>query len=129
MKVFIVDDEEANNFLLRKKLISEGLSEDKDIHPFQVAKDALSFLSKCSDEELPDVVLLDINMPEMDGWQFLDALAPFEPKLKGKCRIFILTSSLALSDEVKAKENSMLAGFICKPISKEDISALSYLGG
>jgi CheY-like chemotaxis protein len=128
MKVYIIDDEEVNIFLTRKKLISAGLSEDKDIHAFLFAKDALSSLFKCSAENLPDVVLLDINMPEMDGWQFLDALAPFKSRFK-EIRIYILTSSLALSDEAIAKDNSMVAGFIRKPISDEDFRKFNPQSG
>lgn len=128
MKVFIIDDEEVNNFLNRKKLVSEGLSEEEDIHSFLFAKDALRALSEGSEEDLPDIVLLDINMPEMDGWQFLDAIAPFKSRLK-KSRIYVLTSSLAFSDQTRAEENSMVAGFIRKPISTENIRVLSAQRG
>lgn len=124
MKVFLIDDEKVHLFLTRKKLVSEGISEDKDIYSFLFAKEALSSLSECSEEELPDVVLLDINMPEMNGWQFLDAIAPFESRLKERCRIYIVTSSLTLSDETRATENPLVSGFIRKPISNVDLGKI-----
>jgi CheY-like chemotaxis protein len=114
-------------YIIRQKLILEGVFEEKEILTFLSAKEALHSLTQCSDEEIPDIILLDLNMPEMDGWQFLNALAPYESRFKERCRIYILTSSIVFSDEAKAKENPMVSGIIHKPISAENIRTLSSL--
>jgi CheY-like chemotaxis protein len=67
---------------------------------------------------------LDLNMPVMDGWGFLDALAPHAPALQGRCRIYLLTSSLALGDREKASENALVQGIMHKPLEEEGIRAI-----
>ena len=67
MKVFIIDDEQIAVFIIRQNLISEGLSEGKDIRTFLSAKKALHTIKECSDEDLPEIILLDLHMPEMDN--------------------------------------------------------------
>jgi len=77
-----------------------------------------------SQERLPDLVLLDINMPIMDGWQFMDAFSELAPEIKNTTSIYMTTSSLEASDATKAKEYIDIKGFLCKPI---ELSALSNI--
>ena len=126
--MFIVDDEEVSLFITKRRLVLDGVAADKDIHTFLTATEALQALSASKEDELPAVVLLDLSMPIMDGWQFLDALAPSMQNIRERCRIYILTSSLAASDEEKARENSMLAGFIHKPINNQSLGMLKSIG-
>lgn len=128
MKMFIVDDEEVSLFITKRRLDLDGVAADKDIHTFLTATEALQALSTSKEDELPAVVLLDLSMPIMDGWQFLEALAPGMQNIRERCRIYILTSSLAASDEEKARENSMLAGFIHKPINNQSLGMLKSIG-
>ncbi len=128
MKVYIVDDEEIGIFIISQKLLIENIAGEKDIFAFVSAKEALNALFQCGYENLPDILLLDLSMPEMDGWQFLEAIEEMEPKWKKKCRVFILTSSIVPSDEARAKGNSFVAGFFRKPISVEDIRTLNSMG-
>lgn len=122
MKVFIVDDDKFSLFYTRYKLIADGLSED--INTFQFAEEAIEYILCDPENHAPDILLLDLNMPVMDGWQFLDALSPFWSRIMGKCRIYILTSSLDAADEVKAKENPMISAFFDKPIHSEDLELI-----
>jgi CheY-like chemotaxis protein len=122
MKIFIVDDEEVSLYLTREVLALNGM---EDIHNFLSAEEALDSLSKCNDKSLPDIILLDLNMPVMDGWEFLRALAPLGSRFKEKCSIYMLTSSLSRSGESRAKENPLVAGLIYKPINSENIRLIS----
>ena len=73
---------------------------------------------------MPEVIFLDLNMPAMNGWQFLDALAPYADQLRDRCHIFVLTSSLALADMEKAQTYDLVAGLIHKPIDRGEIRAI-----
>ena len=75
-------------------------------------------------QRVPQVVFLDLNMPMMDGWQFLDALAPYAEDLRGSCHIYILTSSLALRDLEKSRQYDLVAGLIHKALDSEKIRAI-----
>jgi len=68
---------------------------------------------------IPDVILLDINMPILDGWQFLDAIVDI--KVKKKITIFILTSSIDPRDKQKALKYTSVKDFIIKPITQKKL--------
>lgn len=124
MSVFIVDDEQVSLFLTNRLLVPEGGLEDNNIPAVLSAKEALPGLPPGSKGHLPDIILLDINMPEMDGWQFLTSLQLPWMRLKGRCSVSILASSLDLSDAEKAKENPRIFGFTPKSIGTENIRTL-----
>lgn len=95
MKTYLIDDDNLAIYLTEHLLRAEGFS--NCICTFQSAREALDKLVG-KKQRVPQVVFLDLNMPVMDGWQFLDALAPYQEALRGNCHIYILTSSLALKD-------------------------------
>jgi CheY-like chemotaxis protein len=122
MKTYLIDDDSLAIYLTEQLLRTEGFS--NSICTFQSAAEALQTLVKEKDDAVPEVVFLDLNMPMMNGWQFLDALAPYEEELRGSCHIYILTSSLALTDLEKSKEYDLVAGLIHKPLDSEEIRAI-----
>ncbi len=71
---------------------------------------------------VPQVILLDINMPILDGWQFLDAL--IEADIKREVSIFIVTSSIDPRDKIKADTYNNVKNLVVKPISKEALAKL-----
>jgi CheY-like chemotaxis protein len=128
VKTYLIDDDDLGIYLTEHLLRAEGFS--NTICTFQSATEALDTLLKEKDSGAPTVVFLDLNMPLMNGWQFLDALAPYQPELLGRWHIYILTSSLALSDLEKSKEYDLVSGLIHKPIDTEEIRAIqSELAG
>jgi CheY-like chemotaxis protein len=66
---------------------------------------------------MPDILFLDLNMPVLDGWQFLQEFGMLEKKIK--MPIYILTSSNYEGDLIKSKEFDVVKGYIVKPLSKE----------
>ena len=119
--VCIIDDDEiyqriASRMIDRSEAFSEAIY-------FTHASDALQFLD--AEEELPDIILLDINMPLMDGWQFLNEIEKNNPVVLDNSRIYIVSSSIAGSDREKAKSYPKLKGFISKPISVSILKELA----
>ncbi|MDX1543430.1 MAG: response regulator [Christiangramia sp.] len=112
--ICVIDDDEIYQRIIRK-LISRARVFEKAFF-YMNAVDALEDL-KNPETSLPRVILLDINMPAMDGWQFIELLQNSYPSLFEKCDIYIVTSSISYSDKVKMEEYPGLAGFLSKPIN------------
>lgn len=77
-------------------------------------EEALSYL-KTADRKQPDLILLDINMPKIDGFQFADAYHELYPELKLNTKLVIATNSLNPNDKKRAEEHPAISGFINKP--------------
>lgn len=114
MYILLVDDDSINNFV-NKELLSQ-VYPDANINAFENPMFALSFLLESTDVE-PDLILLDLNMPFLTGWQFLDKL-----KENGlNYRVVILTSSINPMDKQKAEDYPLIDGFLIKPIEMEKL--------
>ncbi|MET4108057.1 response regulator [Hymenobacter sp. UYP22] len=122
VKTYLIDDDTLSIYLTEQLLRAEGFS--TSISTFHSAAQALGRLVQDTEDTPPRVVFLDLNMPVMNGWQFLDALQPYESQLQGRCHIYILTSSLALTDLEKSREYNLVSGLIHKPIDTEEIRAI-----
>jgi CheY-like chemotaxis protein len=119
-RIVLVDDNEADNVYHEVVLRRAGF--DGDLQVFEMATDALEYL-----RALPDgpvcLVLLDINMPGMDGWEFATAAAPLLVE-KPTLMLVMLTSSSAPEDMARARSMPELAGFITKPLTVEEAHRL-----
>lgn len=121
----MIDDDEINNFIAQK-LINKSLINTK-ITVFANGDDGLSFLKNGinNETELPDIIFLDLNMPVMNGWEFLDIyekdILPFIIK---KPLIYIISSSVYRNDILKAENYNFIDKFISKPLSVDKIKEL-----
>jgi CheY-like chemotaxis protein len=113
MLTYLIDDEPISLFLTEQVLRQEGAT--SPIRPFARAEAGLQFLVSHLSTEVPNVILLDLNMPVVNGWDFLEALAPYAAVQGGGGRIYTLTSSLALAATDRAKVFPMARGVIHKP--------------
>lgn len=122
--IFLIDDD-LIQLKVAAKMIEQTV-EDKVIKQFQEADSALSYLREnaqhCS--LLPDIILLDLNMPEMTGWDFLNLFEEIKLSLDKEIKIFIVTSSPDEADIRKSKTYSSVQGYILKPLTKEKIISL-----
>ena len=114
--ICVIDDDDIYQFTITKILESIKLS--KKILLFSDGEEALDFMvnNLSNNDELPDVIFLDINMPIMDGFQFMEEYVEIKPKLKKKIVIYMVSSSVDPVDIAKAKEISDISDYIIKPI-------------
>lgn len=124
----LVDDDEINNFIT-VKLIKKAFP-DAVLSTFlngRLAIDKIKDIVQNNPEGLPDYILLDINMPVMNGWEFLEEYknSNFDPDKK--ITIYILSSSVFSNDIDKAKSYESVANFISKPLNLESIKEVFSL--
>lgn len=124
-KVMIVDDAEIDRFLAKKILTKHSFA--KDVLPLDSAASALDYLAdnKENRDALPDLIFLDINMPKMNGFDFLEEYKKLPETVKKKCIIVMLSSSLLPEDQELALNNPYVCQFLNKPLT---VSKLKEVG-
>ena len=111
-KILLVDDDPI--FLTLAELALKKERSDLQIYKAFNGEEAIDFLAT----EVVDAIFLDLNMPVMNGWEFLEAYANMKPESN---KIFILTSSIDPSDKKRATENPLVSIMLEKPLNKEKI--------
>ncbi|WP_240927948.1 response regulator, partial [Cellulophaga sp. Z1A5H] len=93
---------------------------------FSDGEEALNFVLKNLNDkiELPDIILLDINMPIMDGFQFMEEFVKIKPKLGKKIVVYMVSSSVDPKDIERTKKISAISDYIIKPIEIEKLKAI-----
>jgi CheY-like chemotaxis protein len=117
----LIDDDKVCNFM-SKRVLSKKYN-NPDLSIFTDAFQALEHLRKClaSNNEFPDILFVDINMPLMDGWEFLDYLEKFPDEILSKCHVFVLSSSISSHDIAKSKTYKRVRKYITKPLTAEKL--------
>lgn len=115
-QILIIDDDPINNLILRKELEKKGHSIELVI--FEDALKAMRFIEDAN--QLPSLILLDINMPEMSGWEFLKQLEANKMDIT----VFMITSSVVKRDQEKATNFSLIKDYLIKPLSAQDFDKI-----
>ena len=115
--ICIVDDDKI--YQLTTKRLLERINATKNILVFSDGEEAYEYITEKIREEdaLPDVIFLDINMPCMNAWEFLDAYNEIKPRLAKKIIIYIISSSISDTDIQRAKEIEHVKDYCVKPVS------------
>jgi CheY-like chemotaxis protein len=123
--VFLIDDDPMFN-MINKKIIQVAKFANK-VTSYLSARDALTELRQLIEtgsSEFPDIIFLDINMPQMDGWEFLEECAKFPAFALMKCKVFMLSSSISTSEIEKSKKYSLVYDFISKPLTIDKLEKI-----
>jgi CheY-like chemotaxis protein len=123
-EILLIDDNEADNFL--HQIVIEDLDCAEKVTALTNGKEAIDYIQKLLDEgkSWPEIVFLDINMPVMDGWEFLEEYG----KLKGIDEhpkiIMMLTTSLNPDHKSMAESNGFVSSFLNKPLDEESLKKI-----
>ena len=115
--IFLIDDDKSWNFLHETTIVRAGIR--LDVCTFENPSVALAMLGDMAATDfrvIPEVIFLDINMPVLDGWDFLDEYGKLPRYVQDACRVFVVSSSVNDSDLAKAGTYPSVAGFISKPL-------------
>ncbi|WP_416864401.1 MAG: response regulator [Imperialibacter sp.] len=117
--LFLVDDDDIYTYLTTATIKETSLVEV--IKVFGNGQEAIDFLTenKNNPDSLPDVIFLDLAMPIMDGWGFLEEFIELHPFIGKKIEIYVCTSSISPDDLEKVKRITLVSDYIIKPLSQE----------
>jgi CheY-like chemotaxis protein len=123
-KLFLVDDDEIFTMLFSLSL--QKNESVKSMEVFCNGKEAINHIEGNADNPimLPDVIFLDLNMPIMDGWQFLDRYESILPKLAKQIDVYVLSSSIFPEDVSRAKSFDSVIEYLIKPIANEKLTEI-----
>jgi CheY-like chemotaxis protein len=123
--LLLIDDSDIDNMVNRR--IIEKCQFANDIVVKKSARSGLVYLLeifKKDREKLPEIIFLDIRMPDMDGFGFLDAFAHFDQQIHEHCKIAMLSSSIDADDYRRAIENPFVIKFVNKPLTSKTLQEI-----
>ena len=122
----IIDDDDVYINLIKKIIDVKNLSENLLV--FKNGQEAMDYFKPImeneSEEDFPEIILLDLNMPVMDGWKFLNEFTQIKTHSKIKTTLYIVSSSINPSDVAKAKSYSLVTDYLIKPVNLDQFEAL-----
>lgn len=125
--VLLIDDNDIDNYISTHVIESTNLA--KKITAKNSAMDALAYLKSIEQAgyKFPDIIFLDIRMPKMDGFDFLEKFNEFPESMIKACNVIMLTSSLHPDDKVRASQNPNVKKFLNKPLTSEVMEELASI--
>ncbi len=119
--IWVIDDDPIYQIIVKK--IIEKTEMFSPVISFPNGMDAIIALKKAYDDKelVPDIILLDIDMPVLDGWGFLEEMAAIKSKTANKTGVYIASSSIAAEDKQKARTYSDILGYLSKPVTLDDL--------
>jgi CheY-like chemotaxis protein len=122
--ILLVDDDKVTNILHQRQIARRGLA--RQVAVATDGQEALEFLQGCMAEpdRLPELVLLDINMPRMNGFEFLEHYAGLPQQIRDRSRVFMVSTSSLRRDIARAEDCACVAGYESKPLSDDDLERM-----
>ena len=121
--VLIVEDNPIDVFINTRVVEQSGLA--KEVMAIQTAREALELLTKRSvNSDLPEIIFLDIRMPDIDGFEFLLEFSELPQRVLELCKIVMLSSTIDPLELEKARNSPFVLAFIPKPLTRDKIIEL-----
>lgn len=121
--VWLVDDNPMENMVHEQMMDSYSFA--GKTRSFVSAAETLKELERLPLAELPEVIFLDIIMPGMDGFEFLDVFAKLDETIRKKCKVVMLSSSDSFKDLNRANKNPLVRKFLNKPLAPAMLAAIN----
>ncbi|MES2513543.1 MAG: response regulator [Bacteroidota bacterium] len=122
ISVMLIDDNKIDLFIHHELIRQMDITHQIAEYPF--ATEALKFLEENDGALWPDLILLDIHMPVMNGFDFLDKYALLPHESRKKCKVIAVSSSLDTGDKLRANENPMVLQLMEKPLNTGRLKSL-----
>jgi CheY-like chemotaxis protein len=124
-KVILIDDDLIYHKI--SQLMIKGYSPVKDVVSSTDGKATLDYLieNKLNNDNLPDYIFVDLNMPEYDGWDFLNGYKEIYDSFQKAIQVYVVSSSISPNDINRSKNYSFVNSFIMKPLKREFLQALT----
>lgn len=123
-KVMIIDDNNIDLYITERLIIKNNFG--KEVLKYDAASEALTYLQDNKDNipMLPQIIFIDIYMPEMSGFEFLKSYEILPAALKKYCKVYIISSTIDESDIERSRLDKNLTAFQVKPITKEFLESV-----
>lgn len=117
--VMIIDDNPVDLYIIARMIIKNNFG--RNVLHFTEAEEAITYLQEYQDDisKLPQIIFVDIYMPLMSGFEFLEAYDSLSPALKNHCKTYIISSTIDNDDIAQSSSNKNVVAFHVKPITKE----------
>ena len=119
--IWIIDDDPIYQIIMKKIIVKSDIFSSN--FSFSDGKEAIDSLKKIllKNEKFPDIILLDIEMPILDGWGFMEEFAILKPQINAEIKIYISSSSIAIEDKERAQNNPGILGYMSKPVTLDNL--------
>ena len=123
-RILLIDDDGISNFLHRKLLMRSGIA--KNIETVDTVKEGLDLLRHQEADHKPELIFLDLNLPGLSGWDFIDEYKTIKENNGIKSKIILLTASANPEDEQKAREINEVVEYLTKPLTDSNVKEIVH---
>ncbi len=125
-RVLLIDDNDIDNFI-NERMITTNFFSNRVIVK-NSGESALNYLRENSGEDanLPQIIFLDLNMPIMDGFAFLNEYEKLPDTIKKNCKVIVLSSSISPEDINRASTNPLVVKYVNKPLNEKYLAAINF---
>ncbi len=123
-KLVLIDDNPIDHYIMRTMLYNNAVCKQAT-YTFDASM-ILDFIeeNKSATDILPDVIFIDLSMPDFSGWEFLDKFEKLKGSLNKPINVYVMTSSVRESDRERSSQYGCVNSFISKPLSKQVLNTI-----